>query len=154
MRILVTGAAGLIGSAVAALLRRDPEVVGIDLRPGPQVDWLTDIRNAEAGDPMRGADTIVHVAGLHAPHVGRATEADFRLTNADSTEALLSAALRAGVPRFVFTSTTSVYGHALEPDGEAAWIGRNGHAPEDCDPAHVALLSRAARRRPRACSGA
>ncbi|HEX8366787.1 MAG TPA: NAD(P)-dependent oxidoreductase [Allosphingosinicella sp.] len=120
MRILVTGAAGLIGSGVAALLRRDHEVIGLDLRPGPQVQKTADIR-----DPigLAGFDALVHVAALHAPHVGRVPDAEFRSVNVDATERLLDAALAAGVGRFVLTSTTSLYGHALEPAaGRAAWI--------------------------------
>jgi len=116
MRILVTGAAGLIGSAVAASLRPAHDVVGLDLNPGPQVRLVADIRHALNLD---GFDAIVHVAALHAPHVGIASDAEFRSVNVEATERLLAA----GVPRFVFTSSTSVYGHALEPaDGRAAWI--------------------------------
>ncbi|HEX8643194.1 MAG TPA: NAD(P)-dependent oxidoreductase [Allosphingosinicella sp.] len=120
MRILVTGAAGLIGSGVAARLRRDHDVVGLDVTLGPQVALVADIR-----DPvdLAGYDAIVHVAALHAPHVGRASDADFRSVNVDATARLLDAALAAGVTRFVYTSSTSVYGFALEPaDGRAAWI--------------------------------
>ncbi|HEX9933252.1 MAG TPA: NAD(P)-dependent oxidoreductase [Allosphingosinicella sp.] len=120
MRILVTGAAGLIGSAVAALLQREHEVVGLDRRPGAQVDVVADIR-----DPLDLArfDAVVHVAALHAPHVGHASGAEFRSVNVDGTARLLDAALAGGVSRFVFTSTTSLYGHALEPrGGRAAWI--------------------------------
>ena len=120
MRILVTGAAGLIGSAVAAELRQTHEVVGLDLRSGPQVDLPGDIRSAHS---LAGFDAVVHVAALHAPHVGSASGSEFRSVNVDATARLLDAALGAGVGRFVFTSSTSVYGHALEPaDGLAAWI--------------------------------
>lgn len=120
MRILVTGAAGLIGSAVTARLRSEHEVVGLDLRAGPEVQRREDVR-----DPLdlSGFDAIVHVAALHAPHVGRASDAAFRAVNVDATARLLDAARSAGVGRFVFTSSTSVYGHALEPaGGRAAWI--------------------------------
>ena len=120
MRILVTGAAGLIGSAVAARLRGEHDVTGLDLRPGPEVDLLHDIRTPL---PLDGYSAVVHVAGLHAPHVGRASDAEFRAVNVDATARLLDAALAAGVARFVYTSSTSVYGHALEPaNGRAAWI--------------------------------
>lgn len=120
MRILVTGAAGLVGSAVAALLRRDHEVVGLDLRSGPGVDRVADIRGVRS---LADFDAIVHVAALHAPHVGIASDAEFRSINVDATAALLEAALASGLSRFVFTSSTSVYGHALEPrDAAAAWI--------------------------------
>ncbi|HZF96311.1 MAG TPA: NAD(P)-dependent oxidoreductase [Allosphingosinicella sp.] len=120
MRILVTGAAGLIGSAVAARLRGEHYVTGLDLRPGNQVDLLHDIRT-----PLRldGYDAVVHVAALHAPHVGRASDAEFRAVNVDATDRLLDSALAAGVARFVYTSSTSVFGHALVPaNGRAAWI--------------------------------
>jgi nucleoside-diphosphate-sugar epimerase len=120
MRVLVTGAAGLIGSGVAALLRHDHDVTGLDVRPGPEVDRLGDIRDAQQ---LGGFDAVIHAAALHAPHVGRATEAEFRTVNVDATARLLEAALAAGVGRLVYTSTTSLYGHALEPaDGLAAWI--------------------------------
>lgn len=120
MRVLVTGAGGLIGSAVAALLRHSHEVTGLDLAAGPQVDLLADIR---APLSLAGFDAVVHVAGLHAPHVGVASDADFRSVNVDGTARLLDAALAAGVGRFVLTSSTSVYGRALEPrGGRAAWI--------------------------------
>ena len=120
MRILVTGAAGLIGSAVAARLRREHVVVGLDVQSGPEVDLLHDIR---APLPLNGYEAIVHVAALHAPHVGRASDAAFRAVNVDATARLLDAALAAGVVRFVYTSSTAVYGHALEPaSGAAAWI--------------------------------
>ena len=119
MRIFVTGAAGLIGSAVAALLRDGGEVVGVDLVAGTQVDRIADIRSPS---DLAGFDAVVHVAALHAPHVGRASDADFRSNNVDATKRLLDAAAAAGVSRFVFTSTTSLYGRALELAGRAAWI--------------------------------
>jgi nucleoside-diphosphate-sugar epimerase len=56
------------------------------------------------------------------PDVGRAPDAEFRRINVDGTERLLDIAAGQGVRRFVYTSSTSVYGHALEPEGEAAWI--------------------------------
>ena len=109
MRIVVTGAGGLIGSAVAALLRREHEVVGLDRRPGPEADMLADIRDVRGLEPaLAGADAIVHVAALHAPHVGRASTGDFRRTNVDGTENLLRLSPASGVSRFVLTSSTSV----------------------------------------------
>ena len=120
MRILVTGAAGLIGGAVAATLRLSHDVAGLDLREAPQVDLRGDIA---ASHDLIGFDAVVHVAALHAPHVGLVPEAEFRKVNVDATARLLDAALAAGVSRFVLTSSTSVYGHALEPaNGRAAWI--------------------------------
>jgi nucleoside-diphosphate-sugar epimerase len=102
------------------LLRRDHEVTGLDVAAGAQVDLVADIRSPP---PLAGFDGVVHVAALHAPHIGLASEADFRAVNVAATARLLDAALAAGVGRFVLTSTTSVYGHALEPShGRAAWI--------------------------------
>jgi nucleoside-diphosphate-sugar epimerase len=67
-------------------------------------------------------DALVHVAALHAPHVGRRSDADFRRTNVEATSRLLDFAIGIGASHFVLTSTTSLYGHALEADGRAAWV--------------------------------
>jgi UDP-glucose 4-epimerase len=72
---------------------------------------------------MRGVDVVIHIASLHAPHVGQRSMQDFIDTNVTGTLRLLEAASAAGVRRFVYTSTTSVYGAALVPDGqEAVWV--------------------------------
>ena len=123
MRILVTGAAGLIGSAVAARLAREHEVVGLDLVPGEQVQLVADCLDvAEWRHRAGAADAIVHTAALHAPHVGKRSDADFRRVNVEATAKLLDFALDAGASRFVLTSTTSLYGHALEGEGRAVWV--------------------------------
>jgi nucleoside-diphosphate-sugar epimerase len=123
MRILVTGAAGLIGSGVAARLRNEHDVIGLDLMPGPQVQIVGDCLNVTDWRHRVGtANAIVHVAALHAPHVGQRSDADFRRINVEATERLLEFAVGAGARHFVLTSTTSLYGHALEPTGSAVWV--------------------------------
>ena len=133
MRILVTGAAGLIGSGVADRLTRDHEVVGLDLRPGPHVHVIADCDDVSDWGPGVGAvDAVVHTAALHAPHVGTHSDEQFRRVNVDATKRLLEHALAVGASHFVLTSTTSLYGHALEPEGRAAWIDE-GVEPEPRD---------------------
>lgn len=121
-RVLVTGSSGLIGGATLGHLRgAGHPCVGIDVRPGPATDVVGDLSHTDLG-ALDGCDAVVHCAALHAPHVGRASEAAFVATNVAATERLLAAARRAGVARFVFVSTTSVYGHAMEPDECAVWV--------------------------------
>ena len=118
MKILVTGGAGLIGSGVARRLAQEHDVIGLDLNPGPHVQIVADCRDVAAWRQQVGSvDAIVHVAALHAPHVGRRSDAEFRRTNVEATLRLLDFAIGAGASHFVLTSTTSLYGHALEPDG-------------------------------------
>jgi nucleoside-diphosphate-sugar epimerase len=133
MRILVTGAAGLIGSSVAERLTRDHEVVGLDLRPGPHVHVIADCDDvSDWGSGVGAVDAVVHTAALHAPHVGRHSDAEFRRVNVDTTKRLLEYALAVGANHFLLTSTTSLYGHALETEGQAAWIDE-GVEPEPRD---------------------
>lgn len=77
---------------------------------------------AEWGGALGAADAIVHVAALHAPHVGQRGEAEFHRTNVDATARLLDHAHHIGAGHFVLTSTTSVYGHALEAPDQAVWV--------------------------------
>jgi nucleoside-diphosphate-sugar epimerase len=123
MRIVVTGAAGLIGSAIAERLAGEHEAIGLDLCAGPMVDLVADCFDvAEWGAIVGSVDAIVHVAALHAPHVGNRSNEDFRRANVEATNRLLDFAHSAAAKHFVFTSTTSLYGRALEPQGQAAWI--------------------------------
>jgi UDP-glucose 4-epimerase len=73
---------------------------------------------------MQGVDVVLHTATLHKPHVASHTRQDFVDVNIAGTLSLLEEAATAGVKSFVFTSTTSVFGHALTPlpGAPAAWI--------------------------------
>ncbi|XVU22349.1 NAD-dependent epimerase/dehydratase family protein [Actinoplanes sp. CA-054009] len=119
--VAVTGTSGLVGAAVAADLRAAGwEVRGADRTPGPHTTLVGDLRDAAVcRAAVRSADAVVHAAALHAPHVGRAGDADFWSVNVGATAALLDAF---GGRRFVYISSTSVYGHALVPNGRAVWV--------------------------------
>jgi UDP-glucose 4-epimerase len=122
---VVTGSSGLVGSAVAGALARDGwDVRGLDVTAGPRTTAVGDLRDGGLRrGALRGAGAVVHAAALHAPHVGRRPDAEFRAVNVDATRELLADAAAAGVTRFVFVSSTSVYGHALVPvDGRAVWV--------------------------------
>jgi nucleoside-diphosphate-sugar epimerase len=123
MRILVTGAAGLIGSGVAAQLKNDYDVVGLDLVPGPHVQVIADCHDvAQWRHEVGSLDAVVHVAALHVPHVGARSDADFRRINVEATARLVDLASDVGAGHFVLTSTTSLFGHALEPSDRAVWV--------------------------------
>ena len=123
MRILVTGAAGLVGSGVAARLAAEHDVIGLDLRPGQHVQLVGDCADVVEWRQQLGAiDALIHTAASHAPHVGQRSARDFRRANVEATSRLLDFAVATGASHFVLTSTTSLYGHALEPDGGAIWV--------------------------------
>src|SRR5215471_13932054 len=116
MRIFVTGSSGQLGAEVARQLAPEHEVIGLDVLPG---EWTARVGNVSDADLiaglMRGVDVVIHAASLHAPHVGQRSMQDFIDTNVTGTLRLLEAASTARVRRFVYTSTTSVYGEALVP---------------------------------------
>jgi len=123
MRVLVTGAAGLIGSGISERLAATHDVIGLDARRGPGVAIVDDLLEVHRWGKEAGKiDAVVHVAALHAPHVGRVEESRFREVNVEGTARLLDFARRAGARHFVLTSTTSLFGDALEPEASAAWI--------------------------------
>jgi nucleoside-diphosphate-sugar epimerase len=126
VRILVTGSSGHLGEAlVRALSEQAHEVIGLDLLASRYTTTTGSIADrALVRGAMAGVDAVVHSATLHKPHVGSHSRAEFVATNITGTLNLLEEAVAAGVSRFIFTSTTSVFGRALQPaQGEpAAWI--------------------------------
>lgn len=124
MRILVTGSSGQLGAeTVRQLARRADEVIGLDLCAGEATTHVGSINDAQlVFELTRGVEAIVHTASLHAAHIESHSPKDFVETNLNGTINLLDAAARHGVKRFVYTSTTSVYGHAMVSDEHAVWV--------------------------------
>ncbi|PTM85739.1 dTDP-glucose 4,6-dehydratase [Streptomyces sp. VMFN-G11Ma] len=128
MNLLVTGAAGFIGSCYVRTLLAPgasdaPRITVLDKLTyagnldnldldDPRLEFVQgDIRDAELVDKlMADADQVVHFAA--ESHVDRsiAGATDFVLTNVVGTQTLLDAALRHGVGPFVHISTDEVYG--------------------------------------------
>lgn len=123
MRVLVTGSSGQLGSEIARQLAHGDEVVGIDAAPGRWTTHVADILDhGVVGPLLHGTDAVVHTASLHARHLAERTRQAFVDVNVTGTLRLLEAAAAAGVRRVVYTSTTSLYGFALEPTDRAVWV--------------------------------
>jgi UDP-glucose 4-epimerase len=138
VRVVVTGSGGRIGRAIVRRLAPEHEVVGIDRFPASSaVQHVGDVRDPRILDAaFDGAQAVIHVAALHAPQVGIVPDAAFERVNVEGTEAVISAARRAGVRRIVFTSTTALYGRAVGSTGSATWID------EDVRPGPVTIYHR------------
>ena len=126
MAVLVTGSSGHLGEALVRSLRVHGErVTGLDVLPSPYTTVVGSVADRDCiARCMEGVDTVLHAATLHKPHVATHSAHAFVDTNVNGTLALLEAAVAAGVRAFVFTSTTSAFGHALRPppDRPAAWV--------------------------------
>ncbi len=124
MRILLTGSSGRVGAAIGARLSLRHRVTGVDRRPGPMTTAVVDIRDAARMAVLcRGIDAVVHTAALHVPDLASHATAEFQSVNVDATRRLLEACGEAGARRFIYTSTTSLYGDSLLPiDGAAVWV--------------------------------
>jgi UDP-glucose 4-epimerase len=126
MRILVTGSAGHLGEALVRTLQHTShEAVGLDMVGSPFTDRVVSIVDrAHVKRCMEAVDAVIHTATLHKPHVVTHGRQEFVDTNITGTLILLEEAVAAGVGRFVFTSTTSVFGNALRPPAgaPAAWV--------------------------------
>lgn len=138
MRILVTGAAGFIGSHLAERLLADGhDVVGLDaftpyydrtrkesnLRAATASERFEfvelDLRTDDLAPALDGADCIIHEAAMPGLPLSWTDVAGYASCNVVGTARLLDAAVRAGVGRFVHVSTSSVYGRTATGDETA-----------------------------------
>jgi UDP-glucose 4-epimerase len=123
MRILITGSSGQLGMEIAQQLSSQHAIIGIDLVEGVWTHHRVNIVDREAVRRlMKGIDAVIHIASLHAPHLAVESSQAFIDVNITGTLNLLEAATDERVRRFVYTSTTSLYGFALIPDAQAVWV--------------------------------
>jgi nucleoside-diphosphate-sugar epimerase len=128
MRVLVTGVDGYIGAVLGPrLIERGFDVVGVDCgfyrdgwlyndaHPHP-LTFTKDVRRIISKD-VEGFDAVVHLAELSNDPLGELNERTTYEINHLGSVALARACKEAGVPRFVYTSSCSVYG-AAEDGGE------------------------------------
>lgn len=126
MKILVTGSSGHLGEALIRALRdTSHEVAGLDIVPSDFTDRVGSIVDRDfVRRCLEGVKAVIHTATLHKPHVSTHSRQSFVDTNVTGTLNLLEESVASGVGAFVFTSTTSAFGHALTPPAgaSAAWI--------------------------------
>lgn len=157
MRILITGGAGYVGS----VLTRAAIAAGHDVRvfdrlcygdagvaDDPKCELVTgDVRRLqETPDLLNGVDAIIHLAGLANDPSCDLNPDMAHDVNVASTEELATAAVRAGVRRFVQVSSCSVYGKGvfelLDEESPTNAVSVYGRTKQEAEPPVLAKCGR------------
>lgn len=120
VRVLVTGSDGYIGTVLVPMFRAaGHDVVGLDIglftecRFGKEPDRVptmrTDIRDVTP-EQVEGFDAVVHLAALSNDPLGNLRPETTYDINHQGSVTTAQAARAAGVPRFLFSSSCSLYG--------------------------------------------
>ena len=125
MRVLLTGHAGYIGAVMQPLLEaRGHDVVGVDSGlfegcdfgpPRASIGARRDIRDLERED-LVGFDAVIHLAAISNDPLGNLHPETTYEINHRASVRLAERAKAAGVPRFLYSSSCSVYGASSPED--------------------------------------
>lgn len=126
MRVFVTGHRGYIGVHLVDVLKQEGHtVVGCDLGlfdgcewepiAKADVDLTKDTRKIEVGD-LEGCDAVMHLAALSNDPMGSVNGELTLEVNRDASVRLAKLAKQAGVPRYLFAGSCSVYGKGAKLD--------------------------------------
>jgi nucleoside-diphosphate-sugar epimerase len=130
MKVFLTGHRGYIGSHLVDVLKQEGHtVVGCDVglfdgcqwEPlvDPDVELAKDVRDV-APEDLDGCDCVMHLAAISNDPMG---DLDPRITfdiNRDASVRLARTAKQAGVPRFLFAGSCSIYGKGQKLDLDEA----------------------------------
>lgn len=120
MRVLITGHEGYLGTVLAEAARQaGHDVTGLDTglfgpcllgpAPAPVPALRMDLRDVRA-EHLHGYDAVIHLAALSNDPLGNLDAGLTYDINYRATVALAREAKAAGVPRFLFSSSCSLYG--------------------------------------------
>ncbi len=120
MRVLVAGDRGYIGAVLVPFLREaGHEVEGLDAgwydgcdfgeQPTGYLSRTADIRSVSTED-VAGYDAVVHLAAISNDPIGHLNPEATYSVNAHGAAHMARTAKAAGVPRFLFSSSCSLYG--------------------------------------------
>jgi nucleoside-diphosphate-sugar epimerase len=124
--VLITGGAGYVGTVLTPqLVAKGYDVTvydimyyGCELEAGPGLRMIDgDIRDtARFRDACRGVDAVIHLACISNDPSFELDEELSRTINYDCFEPMVIAAKEQGVRRFIYASTSSVYGVSDKPE--------------------------------------
>src|SRR5256714_11746562 len=127
MTVLVTGAAGFLGSHIVDLLVARQQSTRALVRPGDDVSRFADagveVCVADVCDPdsltraLVGVDRVLHCAARTGPW---GPDAAYERTNVSGLETLVHTAMAAGVRRFVHVSSITVHGNDVRGEADEA----------------------------------
>jgi nucleoside-diphosphate-sugar epimerase len=131
---LITGATGFIGGHLSRFLLAQGHELETPPKPSAEMafpDWQKACRNV---------DIVFHLAGRahRRDKSGKDAQGQYRQANLEPTKTLARAALGAGVSRFVFASSATVYGEYSKP-GEA-FDEQSPASPAASDPYAISKL--------------
>jgi nucleoside-diphosphate-sugar epimerase len=117
MKILITGAAGNVGTGIVEKLvhsNHDIRLSDLHIMDTSFPFYQADIRDKGALDQAsEGMDVIVHTPAFHGIHIGKYTEQEFYDLNISGTFHMFQSAVRNKVRRVVWLSSMSVYGKSI-----------------------------------------
>ena len=126
MKVFVTGHQGYIGTHLVDLLKQEGHtVIGCDLDLYEGCSWepmvkadrelVKDVRKIEAAD-LDGCDCVMHLAAISNDPMGALNAQLTFDINRDASIRLAEIAKQAGVPRYLFAGSCSVYGQGEKLD--------------------------------------
>ncbi len=126
MTVFVTGHQGYIGTHLVDLLKQEGHtIVGCDLNLFEGCNWepmtrpdkelIGDIRKIEARD-LDGCDCVMHLAAISNDPMGALDPQITLQVNRDASIRLAQTAKQAGIPRYLFAGSCSVYGKGEKLD--------------------------------------